>query len=124
MTRKTLGHVYDTLWELKTAAGQLEDENRELKEKLRFKSDQYEFRLPFWYEKGKDQQPLCPKCFAKDRPVAAPMSQTRQSTGEERTADVWCATASLMNSCLITSPRLIVKEGIFGVAPAPFPFSE
>ena len=39
------------------AASELEDENRELREKLRFNSNEYEFRAPFWYHKANAQQP-------------------------------------------------------------------
>jgi hypothetical protein len=58
---------------LKQSASELEDENRELREKLRFKSDDYEFRTPFWYSKTHPNQPLCAKCFAKEIP--APMGE-------------------------------------------------
>ena len=78
-----MSQLYDTLWELKTAAGHLEDENHELKEQLRFKSDQYEFRLPFWYEKGKNQ-PLCPRCFGKQKPIPAPMSESERTGSGDR----------------------------------------
>lgn len=45
--------------ELKQSASNLEDENRELREKLRFKSDAYEFRNPFWSDKANaDRQEL------------------------------------------------------------------
>ena len=68
--------MLDKLRELKQSASEVEDENRGLREKLRFKSDAYEFRTPFYYDKARDHnhlQPLCPKCFAKD--IAAPMSE-------------------------------------------------
>jgi hypothetical protein len=80
--RKTIGNkeaerkleaVYDTLWGLKTTAGQLDDENRKLRKELRFKSNDFEFRHPFWFEKGNDQVALCPKCFADHN--AAQMSK-------------------------------------------------
>jgi hypothetical protein len=51
-----LSTLYDTLWELKTAVVALEDENHSLREQLRFTSDRYEFRLPYWYEKGMIEQ--------------------------------------------------------------------
>lgn len=56
--------ILDALSELKQSAGELEDENRELREKLRFKSDDFVFRNPFWYHKGRPDEPLCAKCFA------------------------------------------------------------
>jgi hypothetical protein len=75
-----LAALYDTLWELKTAVAALEDENHSLKDQLRFTSDRYEFRLPFWYEKGKDH-PLCPRCFGKEKPIPAPMSEQMRNEG-------------------------------------------
>ena len=42
--------VYDTLMSLKREAADLEDENRELKERLRFKNDEFELKNPFWFE--------------------------------------------------------------------------
>jgi hypothetical protein len=71
--KQRVDEIVDKLRELKQSASLLEDENRELREKLRFKSDQYEFRNPFWYEKDRPQDPLCAKCFASK--VIAPMSE-------------------------------------------------
>jgi hypothetical protein len=68
--------ILDKLRELKQSASELEDENRELREKLRFKSDAYEFRTPFYYEKAQPDRALCPKCFAKN--IAAPMGEPGQ----------------------------------------------
>jgi hypothetical protein len=65
--------VVDELHELKQSASKLEDQNRELREKLRFKSDDFEFRTPFWYEKTQPNRALCAKCFAKE--VSAPMGE-------------------------------------------------
>src|SRR5215469_18443940 len=63
-----LDEIGDELRDLKQSASKLEDENRELREKLRFKSDAYEFRTPFYYEKADPkQQPLCPKCFSESK---------------------------------------------------------
>jgi hypothetical protein len=72
--KKKLGDVHDILISLKQAASELEDENRELKEELRFKSDDFEFRNPFWYEKEHPDRALCPKCFVEEKisPVSAP----------------------------------------------------
>src|SRR5258708_19933097 len=69
--KQQIEEILDRLHELKQSAAGLEDENRELREKLRFKGDVYEFRSPFWYEKLNPQQALCPKCFAHN--IAAPM---------------------------------------------------
>jgi hypothetical protein len=63
--KQQVDEILDKLRELKQSASELEDENRELREKLRFKSDDYEFRTPFWYDKAHSDEPLCPKCFAK-----------------------------------------------------------
>jgi len=75
--KQKLDVILDQVRELKQSASQLEDENRELREKLRFKSDEYEFRNPFWYQKSNLDQPLCPKCFASN--IAAPMGEPYQS---------------------------------------------
>jgi len=70
--------ILDQLHELKQSASALEDENRELRERLRFKSDAYEFHNPFWYDKARPGQPLCPRCFAKQ--IAAPMGEPEHDT--------------------------------------------
>jgi len=72
-TKQQLTDVYDTLMNLKQQAADLEDENRRLKEELRFKSDDFEFNNPFWYDKAHGERPLCPKCFADQK--VAPMSE-------------------------------------------------
>jgi hypothetical protein len=71
--QQKVDEIVDKLRDLKQLASELEDENRELREKLRFKGDDYDFRSPFWYPKDKPDMPLCPKCFATD--VAAPMGE-------------------------------------------------
>ena len=70
--RQQLDNVLEKLGELRQRASELEDENRNLRDRLRFKSDEYEFRNPFWFHKTKPEEPLCPKCFAKG--TAAPMA--------------------------------------------------
>ena len=50
---------FKKLRDLKQSASKLEDENRELREKLRFKSEAYEFRDPFWYDKAHPDRALC-----------------------------------------------------------------
>src|SRR6266853_2032537 len=75
-TKQKLDEVLDELRDLKQQASSLEDENRLLREKLRFKSDAYEFRNPFYHVRANPQQPLCPKCFAKE--TAGPMSDKYQ----------------------------------------------
>ncbi len=76
--KQQVAELLDQMQELKRSAYALEDENRDLREKLRFKSDAYEFHTPFWFEKGKPEQPFCAKCFAKN--LAAPMSELRQDS--------------------------------------------
>src|ERR1700674_4820662 len=70
-TKQQLMEVYDKLINLKRETDDLEDENHSLKDKLRFKGDEFEFKIPFWYEKRHLDQALCPKCFANEK--AAPM---------------------------------------------------
>jgi len=72
--KQHVDEIVDNLRELKQRASDLEDENRELREKLRFKSDEYEFRDPYWYHKTHPEQALCPKCLAKG--IAAPMGSS------------------------------------------------
>ena len=74
--KQRVDEILDKLRELKQSASELEDENRDLREKLRFKSEDYEFHSPFWYDKVKPDQPLCPKCFANK--TAAPMGEPGQ----------------------------------------------
>ena len=52
--------ILDTLRELKHQASQLEDENRELREKLRFKSDDHQFRIVL--HSGTPRQTLSGRC--------------------------------------------------------------
>lgn len=81
-TKQQLHSVYDTLMDLKQRAAALEDENRELRAKLHFRSDDFEFRNPFWYEKSHPDRPLCAKCFASQ--TAAPMSEPYEASGTFR----------------------------------------
>ena len=74
--KRQVDEITDELRELKHKASLLEDENRELREKLHFKSDDYEFRNPFWYDKAHPDRAVCPKCFAKRIP--APMGEQGQ----------------------------------------------
>src|SRR6266700_2956257 len=85
--KQQIDEITDQLRELKQSASELEDENRNLREKLRFKSDNYEFRNPFWYEKANPEQPFCPKCFAGD--IAAPMGAPQRFPGSSQ-ASRWC----------------------------------
>ena len=78
-TKRQLMEIYDTLMNLKREASDLEDENHNLKERLRFKGDDFEFRNPFWFQKNHADRPLCPKCFANER--IGPMGEPYQSFG-------------------------------------------
>jgi hypothetical protein len=71
--RQRIDEILDKVRELKQSASQLEDENRDLRERMRFKTDEYEFRTPFYYHKAKPDQPLCAKCFAGQ--ITAPMDE-------------------------------------------------
>lgn len=57
--------ILDQVRDLKQPASELEDESQALQEKLRFKSNEYEFRTHFYYHKSKPDQALCPKYFAE-----------------------------------------------------------
>ena len=74
--KQKLDEVLDELREFKRQASEVEDQNRELREKLRFKSDDFEFKNPFWYEKNHPDRALCPKCFAKQ--IIAPVAEQFQ----------------------------------------------
>jgi hypothetical protein len=89
--KQQVDEILDNVRELKQSASELEDENRKLREKLRFKSDEYEFRNPFWYHKTNATQPLCPKCFASN--IAAPMAEPYQAAGGTRSRCLVCDTA-------------------------------
>jgi hypothetical protein len=69
--KQRVDEILDQLRELKQSASVLEDENRDLRDKLRFSDQAYEFRTPFWYHKDRSERALCPKCFADKR--LAPM---------------------------------------------------
>ena len=72
-TKHKLDEVLDELRDLKQQASDLEDENRELRESIRFKSDDFEFKNPFYFEKKHPDRALCPKCSKHIiAPVAAP----------------------------------------------------
>ena len=75
-TKHQVEEILDKVHELKQEAAALEDENRVLREKLRFKSDAYEFRTPFWYSKAHPERALCAQCFAKN--IEAPMGEQGQ----------------------------------------------
>jgi hypothetical protein len=92
--RQQIDEIVDRLHELKKSASELEDQNQELKEKLRFKSNEFEFRHPFYYERAHSEQALCPKCFASNK--ASPMGDH----GQGCTAD--------SRSCLVCGKQVQV----------------
>ena len=79
--KQHVDEILDQLRELKQSASELEDENRALREKLRFKSDDFIFRTPFYYAKDNSIQALCPRCFAKQ--IAAPMGEPGQGVNSD-----------------------------------------
>src|SRR5258708_507081 len=83
---------------MKRDAADLEDQNRELRENLRFKSDDFEFKNPFWYEKTHPDRPLCAKCFAQK--TIAPMGEQRSPPGE-----------LIHRSCLVCNNFVKLGEG-------------
>ena len=82
-TKQQLMEVYDTLMGLKRQVAELEDENHGLKQKLRFKSDDFEFKSPFWFETKHPDRPLCAKCFAEEK--IGPMGEPYRASGVFRT---------------------------------------
>jgi hypothetical protein len=78
--KQQVDEIVDKLRDLKQSASELEDQNRELRETLRFKSDDYEFRTPFYYHKARPNQPLCAKCFAQK--TEGPIGERGQDCNE------------------------------------------
>jgi hypothetical protein len=99
--KQQIDEISDDLRELKQSASTLEDENRELREKLRFKSGDYEFRTPFYYEKTHSDRALCPKCFAKSIP--APMGEQGLDCDQK------------YRRCLVCSECVKVSVGVRGI---------
>ena len=106
--KQRLEEIADSLRELKQLASQLEDENRELREKLRFKSDGYEFRTPFWYEKARPNQPLCPKCFATN--IAAPMGEQGQDCSKDYRRCLVCGNGVEVGKSRYGQPSPILRS--------------
>jgi len=96
--------IVDKLRELKQSAAELEDENRELREKLRFKSDEYEFRTPFRYHKARPDQPLCVKCFASN--IEAQMGEPGQGVSRDYRQCLVCGHNVQVASTSQPSPRI------------------
>lgn len=104
-TRQQVDEIVDRLRGLKQSASELEDENRELRERLRFDSEEYQFHTPFWYHKtNQPSQPLCPKCFANK--VAAPMGEPGQSCSEGTVGASFASTASRSSPEDFTLPKI------------------
>jgi hypothetical protein len=102
--------IADKLRELKQAASDLEDENRDLREKLRFKSDDYKFRTPFWYQKDHPERPLCHKCFAKN--IAAPMGEPGQDCSPSYRVCLACHNGIEINKVRSSPPVLRTDFGM------------
>ena len=105
-TKKQLDEVLDELRGLKQQASDLEDENRNLREELRFRSDEFEFKNPFYFEKEHPDRPLCAKCFAKE--VVAPMSEPYPGA-----SGVW-------SRCLVCDNRVEIERSRSRSNPGPF----
>jgi hypothetical protein len=91
-TKQQLMGVYDTLMDLKKQVADLEDVNRELTLKLRFKSDDFDFRTPFYYEKAHPDRPLCPKCFSEHK--TSPMSEPSSGSDSSWRTCLVCRTST------------------------------
>jgi hypothetical protein len=74
--KQRIDEVLDELREFKKQTAELEDQNRDLREKLRFKGGDFDFKSPFWYEKAHPERALCPKCFAKQ--IVVPVGEQHQ----------------------------------------------
>lgn len=104
--KQQLDEILDTVRELKQSASELEDENRELRGKLRFKSDEYEFRSPFYYPKNRPNQPFCAKCFTQG--VEAPMGEPGQDCNESYRRCLSCGQmVQIASHRQASSPRLV-----------------
>lgn len=63
--KRQLDAILDELSALKRGIHAADDEIRGLRERLRFKSEEYVWRNPFHYHKAHPDQPLCAKCFVQ-----------------------------------------------------------
>ena len=86
--------MLDNLSELKHSASKLEDENHSLREQLRFRGDEYEFRTPFRYHKARPNQALCVKCFSENK--------------ESPMGEIGMGCTSVQRSCLVCGQRVQV----------------
>jgi hypothetical protein len=107
--RQHVEEILDQLRTLKQLASELEDENHELRGKLRFKSDAYEFRAPFWYDRTCPDRALCPKCFAKN--VAAPMGEQGQGCSNSYRRCLVCSESVQVQAVVYPKPPRISLRG-------------
>ena len=107
--KKQVDEITDELRDLKHQASLLEDENRELRDKLRFKSDEYEFRTPFWYHKANPERALCAKCHAKEIP--APMGEPGQGCGDSYRLCLVCGEGVEVNKSANRLPPRVGPAG-------------
>jgi hypothetical protein len=89
--KQQLNEILDGLHDLKHSASLLEDENRDLRDKLRFKGEDFDWQGYYHIEKKHPDRPLCPKCYSNEKigHWAMCTDQTVQST-----AVAQCATKS------------------------------
>ena len=95
-TKQELMDVYDTLMSLKRSAAELEDQNRDLTQKLRFKQGDFEFKTPFYYEKAHPDRALCAKCFVNEK--IGPMCEPYE------------ATTGIWRRCLVCENRVEIER--------------
>jgi hypothetical protein len=108
--KQHVDEILDKLRELKQSASELEDENRNLREKLRFKSDDYDFRTPFWYPKDSPNRALCAQCFAKQ--IAAPMGEQGHGCSREYRRCLVCGHVVQVSHSVYEPP--IINTNPFG----------
>jgi len=101
--KQQIDEILDELRDLKQSASGLEDENRELREKLRFNRENYDFRTPFWYEKTRPDEALCPKCFANK--IASPMGEPGQMCNANYRRCLVCENTFEVNPNVRRQPR-------------------
>ena len=105
--KQHLDEILEQVRALKQSASELEDENRELRERLRFKSGDYEFRTPFYYDKAHPSCALCPKCYAKG--IAAPMGEQGQGCSRDYRRCLVCSEVVEVSKTHTPPPRISTK---------------
>ena len=106
--KRQVDEMVDTLTDLKRSASLLEDGNRELREKLRFKSDDYVFRTPFRYHKDRPDVALCVKCFANN--IEAQMGEQGFGCTKEFRACLVCGCTVQVTQWRDPSPLLTTRR--------------